>query len=42
MERLMDDNMTLNEEAFYRWAEGLEDSSEDDRERYEIQLEMEV
>jgi len=37
---IMNDNDTLNEEAFYRWAEGLLD--EDDRERYEIQIEMEV
>lgn len=34
-------DMTPNEEAFYRWVEGLEDSSEDDRERSEIQIEME-
>ena len=31
-----------NGEAFYRWVEGLQDSSEDDRERSEIQLEMEL
>ena len=37
----MDEDMTPNEEAFYRWAEGLIDL-EDDRERYEVQIEMEV
>jgi len=37
----MEEDITPNEEAFYRWVEGLEDFSQDNRERSEIQLEME-